>query len=106
MKHLPMVLDQGLKDLRDLDEISRTMIESLATEEQELFEEITRLAKEDPDFDETPLIEKYQRLLSKRHDALSKLDEQIKNSQKLYDIVDGRIAFAGTYMCTYSNELI
>lgn len=95
MKNLPMVLDRGLKDLRRLDESSRIAIESLATQELDLFEEIQRLAKEDPNFDEAPLIEKYQSLLSQRLGAQSKLDDQIKRAQKLYDIVDGRITFVG-----------
>lgn len=98
-----MVLDLGLKDLRRLDEGSRIAIESLAAQELELFEEIQRLAKEDPDFDEAPLIEKYQSLLSQRLGAQSKLDDQIKRAQKLYDIVDGRITFVGTIDLRINN---
>jgi len=95
MRNLPIVLDRGLKDLRRRDESSRTAIESLTAQEQDLFEEIQRLAKENPDFDEAPLTEKYHSLLSQRLDAQNKLDDQMKRAQKLYDIVDGRITFIG-----------
>lgn len=98
MRNLPKVLDRGLKDLRHLDESSRISIESLAAQELDLFEEIQRLAKENPDFDEAPLIEKYQNLLSQRLCAQNKLDDQIKRAQKLYDIVDGRITFVGNLL--------
>ena len=95
MKSLPTAVENSLCELRQLDNKSRNEIKSLGEEEGKLFEELALLSKGDPDFDEGPITEKFQKLLTRRHGSLTVLDEQMKKIQKLYDVVDGRITFLG-----------
>ena len=95
MKNLPAVVEHRLSELRQLDAESNTMLKSSMAEEAVLFEELTTLAKADPDVDEGPITERFQHMVTRRHDTLNVLDEQMKKIQKLYDLVDGRITFIG-----------
>lgn len=95
MKHLPIVVEKRLQELRQLDKMSRCSIQNFYEEETNFFEEISNLAKETPDFDEAPIQKKFLELLSRRHDTMNALDDQMKKIQKLYDVVDGRITFLG-----------
>jgi hypothetical protein len=95
MKNLPRVVEKRLKELRHMDGASNKSLQVLNDEGNKIFDELAELAKADPNFDEAPIREKFQTLLGKRGATLSALDEQMKKITKLYDLVDGRIAFLG-----------
>jgi gentisate 1,2-dioxygenase len=95
MKNLPQIISTRLSELRELDNESREKANLLNEEEHKLFEDITALSKENPDFDEEPVHARFQNLLARRHETLDLLDKQMKKVQKLYNLVDGRIAYLG-----------
>jgi hypothetical protein len=95
MRNLPAVVDRRLMELRMMDSLSSSTLKEIAFEEAQLFEELSALAKKDPDFDEGPITERFQILLARRHESLNLLDEQMRKIQKLYNLVDGRITFIG-----------
>lgn len=85
-----------------MDKVSRGKSLALTEEERLLFNELTELSKNAPDFDEDKMKEKLQILLDRRHELLESLDQQIKSIQKVYDVVDGRITFMDS--CTKDLE--
>lgn len=95
MKNLPEVVKRKLSDLREVDSLSSSTLKSSATEESQLLDELAVLAKADPDFDEGPITEKFQRIVARRQEALNLVEDQMKKIQKLYDLVDNRITFIG-----------
>jgi CMP-N-acetylneuraminic acid synthetase len=95
MKNLPKVVEKRLKELRQMDSASNKSLLTLNDEGNKIFEELAELSKANPEFDEAPIREKFQALLGKRGSTLTALDEQMKKITKLYDLVDGRIAFLG-----------
>lgn len=95
MKNLPEVMKRKLSDLRDVDSLSSSTLKSSAAEEAQLLDELAALAKADPDFDEGPITEKFNRIVARRQEALNLVDDQMKKIQKLYDLVDNRITFIG-----------
>jgi hypothetical protein len=95
MKNLPLVVERRLSELRQMDATSSAMLKSNAAEVTQLFDDVAALAKSDPDFDEGPVLERFNKILTRRHDALAAVDEQMKKIQKLYDLVDGRLTYIG-----------
>lgn len=95
MKNLPSVIERRLSELRQLDSESLKITKAAAAEEAELFDEISTLAKIDPDFDEEPIKKRFEALISRRQEAQASVDEQMRKIQRLYDLVDGRITYIG-----------
>ena len=95
MKNLPNVVEKRLSELRQLDSESVAIAKSTAAEETQIFEELSQLAKTDPDFDEEPIKKRFEALISRRQEAQASVDEQMKKIQRLYDLVDGRITYIG-----------
>jgi len=105
MKQLPVVTELRLKELRLMDSSSRSNTVRLNDEGNKILDELSELAKKDPDFDEEPIRTKFQAHMARRSEALNGLDGQMQKIQKLYDLVDGRITFLGIlclhlYICT------
>lgn len=98
MKNLPLVVNTRLRELKRLDQKSINEVETITKEEKALFEELTLLSKSsDPDFDETPLVNKFQDLLNRRHQVLHSSDDKIQKALKLYSLIDERMKFIGIY---------
>lgn len=95
MEKLPQVVELRLSELRQMDLNLSQKLKQAAVEEAKLFEELTVLAKTNPDFDEAPITAKFDEIMRQRHAAQAVADEQMKKIQKLYDMVDGRIAHIG-----------
>jgi CMP-N-acetylneuraminic acid synthetase len=95
MKNLPLVVEKRLSELRQMDAQSSAMLKSNAAEEAQLFDDVATLAKSDPDFDESPVLERFSKIQNRRHDTLAAVEEQMKKIQKLYDLVDGRLTYIG-----------
>mmetsp|Transcript_21449 Transcript_21449/g.35903 ORF Transcript_21449/g.35903 Transcript_21449/m.35903 type:complete len:206 (+) Transcript_21449:238-855(+) len=102
MKQLPVVTELRLKELRLMDSSSRSNTVRLNDEGNKILDELSELAKKDPDFDEEPIRTKFQAHMARRSEALNGLDGQMQKIQKLYDLVDGRITFLDT--CTKDIE--
>lgn len=95
MKNLPVVVDKRLAELRRMDAHFNALSKKAAAEEAKLLDEVTALAKTNPDFDEEPVLEKFNAIMRCRQEAQVAADEQVKKIQKLYDLLDGRITFIG-----------
>lgn len=95
MKNLPLIVEHRLLEVRKMDNESSQRLKTSAAEEAQIFEELATLAKENPDFDEGPILERYGNLINRRQETHASLEEQMKKIQRLYDAVDGRITFIG-----------
>jgi hypothetical protein len=104
MEKLPQVVERRLSELRQMDANLLQLVKTAATEEAKLFEDLAVLAKTDPEFEEAPVVARFEEILRKRQDAQTAADEQMKKIQKLYDLVDGRITYIGKYDHSCSLE--
>jgi hypothetical protein len=106
MEKLPQVVERRLSELRQMDANLLQLVKTAATEEAKLFEDLAVLAKTDPEFEEAPVVARFEEILRKRQDAQTAADEQMKKIQKLYDLVDGRITYIGKYDHSCSLECL
>lgn len=96
MESLPQVVERRLSELRQMDSDLSQLLKTAAAEEATLFEDLAILAKADPDFDEGPIIARFDDVVGKRQLAQSAADDQMRKIQRLYDLVDGRITYIGS----------
>ena len=97
------LMGKGLAEVREKDRHTRNLLKAIYKEEGELLEELKQLAKTGPDFDEEPLKQRAQNLVTRRHEATQLLDEQYKFVDGLYRHLDEKIKHFGRSSSRYSS---
>lgn len=101
LKQVPVLMSVRMSELRKSDKVSRKLITDLNAEENALIEELQACKNITP-AEEAVFVERSAALLKKRHNVLTKLDNQMKIVQNAYDQIDSKITYIGTllpYFC-------
>ena len=97
IRGLPSSITNTLSNQKDMDKLSRDKIIEINNDEKMLFEELQTISKLGTQFDEVPFQTKYQNIVSRRHEVLTLLDNQIKSMQLSYEEIDRNISEIGPY---------
>lgn len=97
LKQIPVLMSVRLTELRRTDKQSRNLITEITAQENALIEELQAYKNISP-AEEAVFTERSAALLKRRHDVLTKLDNQMKIVQNAYDQIDTKISYLGTFL--------
>jgi len=92
MQDIPLSIIENLNVLRECDKQSKDKLIKISEDEKSLLDLLASSAKNDPLFDEIPLLDEYQALLTRRQKISVELDDQMKRVQMIYDSLDKKIS--------------